>query len=180
MPVAPRVPSSRSWRQGLEVPGPPSRDTQMLADQTSWGSIHLAATASGWLPAPPRRPVPTPCLPHAGQPARGAAQPAVPSTHSRHSLTGKDMEPTSPALPRDEGPPTPGSATKVPPVRGPGAGSLPRVSGKWLKEGRAGALPSLLFPCVCVGGQLNPGLQTQRAQDGALGWGGGPEPLRCG
>ncbi|KAI5278604.1 Oxysterol-Binding Protein-Related Protein 5 [Manis pentadactyla] len=29
---------------------------------------------------------------------------------------GKDMEPTGPALPRDEGPPTPGSATKVPPA----------------------------------------------------------------
>ncbi|KAI5934904.1 Oxysterol-binding protein-related protein 5 [Manis javanica] len=29
---------------------------------------------------------------------------------------GKDMEPTSPALPRDERPPTPGSATKVPPA----------------------------------------------------------------
>uniref|UniRef100_A0A8D1D8T2 Uncharacterized protein n=1 Tax=Sus scrofa TaxID=9823 RepID=A0A8D1D8T2_PIG len=32
---------------------------------------------------------------------------------------GKDMEPNGPSPPRDEGPPTPGSATKVPPVRGP-------------------------------------------------------------
>uniref|UniRef100_A0A9L0T116 Oxysterol-binding protein n=1 Tax=Equus caballus TaxID=9796 RepID=A0A9L0T116_HORSE len=29
---------------------------------------------------------------------------------------GKDMEPNGPSLPRDEGPPTPGSATKVPPA----------------------------------------------------------------
>ncbi|OWK17404.1 hypothetical protein Celaphus_00013136, partial [Cervus elaphus hippelaphus] len=31
--------------------------------------------------------------------------------------TGKDMEPHGSSPPRDEGPPTPGSATKVPPVR---------------------------------------------------------------
>ncbi|KAI2558201.1 oxysterol binding protein like 5, partial [Homo sapiens] len=29
---------------------------------------------------------------------------------------GKDMEPNGPSLPRDEGPPTPSSATKVPPA----------------------------------------------------------------
>ncbi|XP_036076904.1 oxysterol-binding protein-related protein 5 isoform X3 [Rousettus aegyptiacus] len=44
---------------------------------------------------------------------------------------GKDMESNSPSLARDEGPLTPGSATKVPPVRGktPGRGSAQRTTG---------------------------------------------------
>ncbi|XP_059788286.1 oxysterol-binding protein-related protein 5 isoform X6 [Balaenoptera ricei] len=38
---------------------------------------------------------------------------------------GKDMEPNSPSPPRDEGPPTPGSATKVPPgPKGESVGSI--------------------------------------------------------
>ncbi|XP_016072589.1 PREDICTED: oxysterol-binding protein-related protein 5 [Miniopterus natalensis] len=39
-----------------------------------------------------------------------------PCVSPQRCLAGKDMEPNSPSLPRDEGPPTPGSATKLPPA----------------------------------------------------------------
>lgn len=58
-----------------------------------------------------------------------------PGPQSSHSLAGKDVEPNGQPLPRDEGPPTPGSATKGPPVRawpreeGVSRDSCPRVPG---------------------------------------------------
>lgn len=66
--------------------------------------------SAGFLPCPGYRAHPS--LPHTGQPAEGPALVLTLAT-----LAGKDMEPNGPSLPRDEGPPTPSSATKGPPVR---------------------------------------------------------------
>ncbi|XP_023393126.1 oxysterol-binding protein-related protein 5 [Pteropus vampyrus] len=72
------------------------------------GRCPAATAASDWLPALPRPPATR------GQTAREAVP--WPGAHPRCCLAGKDMESNGPSLPRDEGPPTPGSATKVSPV----------------------------------------------------------------
>ena len=98
----------------------------------------------GWLPAPPRPLVPKPRLPCTGQPC--------PGPHTGCSLAGKDMEPHGPSPTRDEGPPTPGSATKVPPVSpavgGPGTGGLPEGSRTCPRHGQQAPGPAAT-PALC-------------------------------
>lgn len=119
-----------------------------------------------WLPAPPRLLAPEARLPWAGPPRPGSLTPAA--------FAGKDMEPYLPVTDLDEGPPTPGSATKVPPVRarlwGPEAGGLPRGNRKCPRQGSRRPAPAT--PALCSESRRLPELESQRElpSPGCLSW----------
>ncbi|TEA11787.1 hypothetical protein DBR06_SOUSAS6910288 [Sousa chinensis] len=119
---------------------PPSSTPQKVDPRKLSRNLLLATAWAGFLPRP-GHPCRCPCLAcHTLGSGGGAARQPCPGPHAGHSLAGKDMEPNSPSPPRDEGPPTPGSATKVPPVgarlwEDPRQGACPGDDGKWLEGG---------------------------------------------
>lgn len=146
--------SYRLWELGLCSRVPPGGGPRLVVVDLSW----LAALPGGPVAHPSSASWEAGCQPE------GLVCPPRPGPHLGHCLAGKDTEPNGPLPPRDEGPPTPGSATKGPPVRawlweGSGTRGLPREQQKVARGvGGAGAPAPARCPSLCVlrGAALDP------------------------